>query len=285
MSGTWQPASARGWIDPPAGPQPSRPFFLHRQRVVEAEATVETVLAGRVRNSRMARLEAALLVADGALSARRLAQLATLAESSEVRRLVDQLNAAYDLDDSAFRVERVATGFQLLTRPEFAFWLDRVYNRQTELKLSVPAMETLAIVAYRQPITRSEIEKVRGVQCTETLKHLLDRGVIRIGGEEETLGRPYLYETTRRFLEHFGLNGLKELPYVERIRGDQPNDENSGDDSDREPDADDDDADGEDPADDDVADDVDARDDDESEDDESEDDESEDDDEDDELHE
>ena len=170
------------------------------------------------RNAKMARLEAVLLVADSALSRRRLAQLATLADTSEVRSLVDQLNATYDQSCSAFRIERVATGFQMLTRPEFSFWLDKLHQRQTTLKLSPPAMETLAIVAYRQPVTRADIEAIRGVQCTEMLKQLMDRGLVRIGGEEDSLGRPYLYETSRRFLELFGLRTLDDLPMAGRLR-------------------------------------------------------------------
>jgi len=167
------------------------------------------------RSAKMARLEAVLLVADTALSARRIAQLATLASTSETRQLVDQLNTAYVNSKSAFQIEQVATGFQLLTRPEFSLWLDRLHNRQSRLKLSTPALETLSIVAYRQPITRADVESIRGVQSTEILRHLLERGLIRIAGEDDSLGRPYLYETTRRFLEIFGLRDLDDLPNAE----------------------------------------------------------------------
>lgn len=170
------------------------------------------------RTAKMARLEAVLLVADGALAGRRLAQLATLADAAEARELVERLNAAYDAVGSAFRIERVASGYQLLTRPEFAFWLDKLHQRQGELKLSPPAMETLSIVAYRQPITRADIEAIRGVQCAEMLKQLMERGLVRIGGEDDSLGRPYLYETTRKFLELFGLRGLDDLPMADRLR-------------------------------------------------------------------
>src|SRR5690606_21786563 len=131
------------------------------------------------RSAKMARLEAVLLVADSALSTRRLAQLATLADAAEARTLIDRLNTCYDVADCAFRIERVAAGYQMLTRPEFAFWLDRIHNRQTELKPSPPAMESLAIVAHRKPWTRADIEAVRGVQCAEMLKQLLERGLVR----------------------------------------------------------------------------------------------------------
>ena len=166
----------------------------------------------------MARLEAALFVAEGALSTRKLAQLATLSDIAETRTLIEKLNAAYDRGGSAFRIERVAAGYQMLTRPDFAPWLNKLHQRQSEWKLSPPALETLTIVAYRQPITRADVEAVRGVQCTEMLKQLMDRSLVRIAGEEDSLGRPYLYETTRKFLEMFGLRTLDDLPMADRLR-------------------------------------------------------------------
>ncbi len=171
-----------------------------------------------LRSAKMARVEAALLVSDGPLTARRLMQLATLADVAEARRLIDRLNLAYDRDGTAFRIERVASGYRLLTRPLFAFWLGKLHHRQAELKLSPPALETLAIVAYRQPMTRAEVESIRRVQCADMLKHLMDRSLVRIAGEEDTLGRPFLYETTRQFLELFGLRDLGDLPQAEVLR-------------------------------------------------------------------
>lgn len=170
------------------------------------------------RTPKMARVEAALLVADGALSTRKLAQFAMLADSGEARTLIDQLNVAYDQTRSAFRIERVATGYQMLTRPKFAPWLDKLHERQARLKLSAPAMETLAIIAYRQPITRADIEAVRGVASAEMLKQLMERGLVRITGEDDSLGRPYLYGTTRLFLELFGLRSTADLPMADQLR-------------------------------------------------------------------
>ena len=171
-----------------------------------------------IRTPKMARVEAVMFVADVALSAKKLAQLATLADVAEVKRIVDQLNVAYDQDDSAFQVERVASGYRLLTKPLFSFWLGKLHQRQAELKLTPPALETLAIVAYRQPITRADIESIRRVQCTDMLKQLMERGLVRIAGEDDSLGRPFLYETTRQFLELFGLRGLDALPMAESLR-------------------------------------------------------------------
>ena len=171
-----------------------------------------------LRTPKMARVEATLLVSNGPQSARRLMKLATLADVSEARRLVDRLNLAYDNSGSAFRIERVASGYRLLTRAMFAFWLGKIHHRQAELKLSPPALETLAIVAYRQPLTRSEIESIRRVQCADMLKHLMDRNLVRIAGEDNSLGRPFLYETTRQFLELFGLTDLNGLPQADVLR-------------------------------------------------------------------
>ncbi len=220
----WQ-RSSRSWSSAGARPRVgsrsvgltdrSRQFFRQRDVVAESvgESTVESY-----RSQKLARLEAVLLVADSALSTRRLAQLAVLASPAEASRLLERLNQTYDAGGSAFHVERVATGFQLLTRPEFAAWLDRLHNRQLQLKLSTPALETLSIVAYRQPITRADIEAIRGVQSTDILRHVMERGLVRIGGEEDSLGRPFLYETTRRFLELFGLTDLDELPNAVLLR-------------------------------------------------------------------
>jgi segregation and condensation protein B len=166
----------------------------------------------------LARLEAALFVAEGALSARRLAQVATLVDAREVQPLVDQLNGAYDQTNSAFRIERVAAGYQMLTRSELSSWLDRIHHRQERLKLSVPAMETLAIISYRQPCTRADVEEVRGVQSAEIIKQLMERNLVRVIGEDDSLGRPYLYGTTRLFLETFGLTDLDSLPMAPALR-------------------------------------------------------------------
>jgi segregation and condensation protein B len=170
------------------------------------------------RTPRQARVEVALLVADGALSARRIAQCAALLDAGEAKQVVDELNAAYDATASAFRIERVGAGYQMLTRPVFHRWLDRVHHRQERLKLSNSALETLAVVAYRQPITRADIEAVRGVAAAEMLKQLMERGLVKIVGEDDSLGRPYLYGTTRQFLEAYGLRSLEDLPLAENLR-------------------------------------------------------------------
>jgi len=166
----------------------------------------------------LARLEAALFVAEGALTARKLAQFAALPEPSAIPAMIDELNASYEASLSAYCIERLATGYQFMTRPVFARWLDKIHERQARLKLSPPAMETLTIIAYRQPLTRADLEEVRGVQSTELLKQLMDRGLVKVVGEHESLGRPYLYGTTRLFLETFGIRSLDDLPMSDQLR-------------------------------------------------------------------
>lgn len=177
------------------------------------------------RSRKLARVEAVLLVADGAMSLRKLAQFATLADVAEARQLVTELNDAYDTTGSAFRIDQVASGYRLMTRPQFALWLDRLHNRQARAKLTPPMLETLSIVACQQPVTRAEVEKIRGVQSSEMLKQLMDRGLARITGEDDSLGRPFLYGTTRQFLEEFGLGSLNDLPVDASLRRTRERDE------------------------------------------------------------
>lgn len=221
-SSAW-PANAT-WID---GDDADSERFLKR-RGATATVGAEKLDDGPTgpvaarRSGKMARLEAVLLVADVPLPPRKLATFASLADATEARTLMARLNRVYDQSGTPFRVERVAAGYRLLTRPEYAIWLGKLHQREAELKLSPVALETLAIIAYRQPMTRADVEAVRGVQCSEMIKQLMDRGLVRIGGEDDSLGRPFLYETTRKFLELFGLQDLSDLPQAERLRKQPP---------------------------------------------------------------
>ena len=189
-----------------------------RSRAVATTLRFDSTLSKQVRTPKQARLEAALFVAESALSAKKLAQIAVLADTREALEIIQQLNAGYDATYSAFRIEQVAAGFRLLTRSDLAPWLDRVHERQARLKLSPPLLETLAIIAYRQPCTRADVESVRGVQSAEIIKQLMERNLVRVVGEDDSLGRPYLYGTTRLFLETFGLSDLSDLPWSSRLR-------------------------------------------------------------------
>jgi segregation and condensation protein B len=167
------------------------------------------------RDSRLAQVEAALLAADEPLTLRRLLTATGLTENSEVRQLVQRLQALYEQDGTAFQIEELAGGFQLLTRPEYHPWLSRLRRAGNDMRLSAAARETLAIVAYRQPITRADVEAIRGVQSADMLHQLMEKGLVRIAGREESLGRPVLYATTRKFLQVFGLRNLRDLPQAE----------------------------------------------------------------------
>jgi len=181
-----------------------------------------------VRDTETARLEAVLLIAREPHGSRKLAQLAGLSDGTKTRTLVRTLNRMYDSQGSAFRVEEVAGGFQLLSRAKFAPWLRRLHAAPVELRLSAPAMETLAVVAYRQPVLRADVEAVRGVQCGEMLRQLIERDLVRIAGRSEELGRPFLYATSKRFLQIFGLRHLDELPKAELLRIATPNSDSQG---------------------------------------------------------
>lgn len=187
------------------------------------------------RDASTARLEAVLFLSHEPINTRKLAQLANLADGTEARTLVRRLNDWYDAAGSAFRAEEVAGGFQLLSRPQFAGWLRKgglsavspaagvtAAGSSGEVRLSAPALETLAVVAYRQPVMRSEIEAIRGVDCGEILRQLMERGLVRTAGRAHELGRPYLYSTTRRFLQVFGLKHLDDLPRAEQFRAAVP---------------------------------------------------------------
>ncbi|HEX4146279.1 MAG TPA: SMC-Scp complex subunit ScpB [Pirellulales bacterium] len=167
----------------------------------------------------MARLEAIMFLAREPLSTRRLAQLAGLADGTEARTLIRRLNRLYDGGGSPLRAEELAGGFQLLSRAGFGAWLRRLNPAPVESRLSGPALETLAIVAYRQPVLKAEIDSLRGVDCGEIVRQLMDRDLVRMIGRARDLGRPYLYGTTKRFLRVFGLRGLDDLPRAAELRG------------------------------------------------------------------
>lgn len=195
-------------------PRNHQPPALHRFFLDDREAASLGELA---RDRPLALVEAALLAADEPLSLRRLAAAAGLTGNSEVRRLVQRLQTLYEQDGSAFQVEELAGGFQLLTRPEHHPWLARLHRAGNEMRLTAAARETLAIVAYRQPITRADVEAIRGVQSADMLHQLMEKSVVRIAGRDESLGRPVLYGTTKKFLQAFGLRSLRDLPQAEEL--------------------------------------------------------------------
>ena len=165
------------------------------------------------------RLEAVLFLSQQPLNSRKLSQNAGLEDGTQARTLVKQLNQFYDRVGRSFHVKQIAGGYQLMTRPQFAGWLRRLEYLPKMVRLSPPALETLAVVAYRQPVVKADIEAIRGVSCGEILRQLMERDLVRISGRSEELGRPFLYSTTIQFLKNFGLASLDALPRADHLRG------------------------------------------------------------------
>jgi segregation and condensation protein B len=137
---------------------------------------------------------------------------------AQIREAIYHLERDYEATARSFEVRESAAGWQLVTRADFAPWLRQIFPENRHARLSAPAMETLAIIAYRQPITRADLEAVRGVAVDGVMQTLLDRGLVRIAGRADISGRPLLYETTQFFMEHFGLKNLDELPNASELR-------------------------------------------------------------------
>jgi len=160
-------------------------------------------------------VEALLLSTDEPLPAPRIAQLLGIGDGGDVKRHIEILNERYAQGGASFRIESIAKGFQLLTLPAYNHWISKLHKARADSRLSMAALETLAIVAYKQPILRANIEAIRGVAVGDMLVRLRDMNLVRIAGRAEEIGRPLLYGTTTRFLEVFGLSSLKDLPKLD----------------------------------------------------------------------
>lgn len=162
-------------------------------------------------------VEGVLFASDAPLKAEEIARADESLDEDRVQEAIEELRTLYDESERSFQVMELGEGFQLLTRPELAPYLERFDTVPRPTRLSGPALETLAIIAYRQPIGRIEIEYIRGVQAAGVIRTLHDRDLIDVVGRAEGLGRPLLYGTTRRFLEHFGFATLDDLPRPEEL--------------------------------------------------------------------
>ena len=168
-----------------------------------------------MRRSRL--IEALLFASEAPLSAADLARADDSLDEDQVEGLVAELRNEYEVEERAFSVFEIAGGYQILTRPEYATFLERFDTVPLPTRLSGPALETLAIIAYRQPVGRAEVEDIRGVGAAGVLKTLLERELVEVVGRSEGLGRPLLYGTSRHFLEHFGFRSLDELPRSDEL--------------------------------------------------------------------
>ncbi|MDR2641229.1 MAG: SMC-Scp complex subunit ScpB [Planctomycetaceae bacterium] len=170
-----------------------------------------------IRGDFLSRVEAVLFLSREPLTLRRIGVLAELPDGVRVRQMLRELNQRYDKQHTAFRIMEVAGGVQLRTRPEFAPWLLRIQEVPIIVRISSPAMETLAVIAYKQPVHRAEIERLRGVQCGDLIRQLLEKNLVKIVGRSEELGRPFFYGTTKYFQQIFGLKNLSDLPDYEML--------------------------------------------------------------------
>ncbi len=168
--------------------------------------------------STMSVVEAVLFAADEPVTAGKLSEIVGAGGVRETKKHIQSLNDKYEQMDCAFRIEIIAGGYQLLTQSKYNPWLSKLIKVRSESKLTPAAMETLAIIAYKQPILRVDIENVRGVAAGEMIRQLIEKGVVKIVGRAEELGRPLLYGTTKKFLEVFGLGSLKDLPTLEEAK-------------------------------------------------------------------
>lgn len=163
-------------------------------------------------------LHALLFVSDRPMSAERLAEALGDIDKDVVANLLEELRERLEREDSPYTLREIACGYQLVTRPEFAPYIRRLLQIKKSNKLSRSALETLAIVAYKQPVTRAEVEAVRGVSVSHAFDTLQEKRLIKVVGVAEVPGRPKLYRTTDEFLVHFGIKSLKELPSMDEIR-------------------------------------------------------------------
>ena len=161
-------------------------------------------------------IEAVLFVADRPLSADQLAILIEM-DSDDIELLIHELQKEYDDTKRSFQIMEIANGFQICTRSEYALWIKKFYTTEISSRLSMSALEALAIIAYKQPVTRAGVEEVRGVISDSVIRTLLERNLINITGRKDAPGRPLIYGTTSDFLIHFGLKDLNELPSIDEI--------------------------------------------------------------------
>lgn len=163
-------------------------------------------------------LEAILFVSDEPLTLSRLHALVPDAKPSEIQEAIVLLRQEYEQTGRAFTVEEIADGFQMLTRPQYGDIITTIKKAKAEKKLSAAALEALAIIAYRQPIKRVDIEAVRGVQSGEVIRALMERGLVKIAGRDAIPGSPLMYSTSKEFLETFGLKSIEDLPRPEEVK-------------------------------------------------------------------
>lgn len=161
-------------------------------------------------------IEAILFSYDEPLLTNKLAEALGLdVKKEDVTNAIDELKAEYETNGKGFQIEEIAGGYQILSKPEFYDHISKLLKKSKEKKISNASLETLAIIAYKQPILRVDIEAIRGVQAGQMIRTLVDMGLVKITGRSEAIGHPLLYGTTKKFLRHFGLKSIKDLPELD----------------------------------------------------------------------
>ncbi|HAM35528.1 MAG TPA: SMC-Scp complex subunit ScpB [Elusimicrobia bacterium] len=167
-------------------------------------------------------LETILFITDHPLSLEELRKLTGVKDMPRLGALVDQIRQGFEDRASALQLVEIAGGFQMATRPSYGPLVRKLFAEKMTMRLSTAAHETLAIVAYKQPLTRAEVEEIRGVEVIASLETLLEKRLIKVVGRKETVGRPLLYGTTADFMRHFGLRSLEDLPPIDNFKAEEP---------------------------------------------------------------
>ncbi len=166
-------------------------------------------------NNLKSAIEALIFASDKPLTIEQINKVLGILDASSVRKSIDELKNEYEVQNRGLRIIEIAGGFQMITATSFTPFLKKLFKYRFSDKLSKPALESLAIIAYKQPLTKSEIESLRNVNVDGVMKSLVEKNLIRICGRKKIPGRPFVFGTTRQFLEHFGLKSLDDLPKMD----------------------------------------------------------------------
>lgn len=188
-----------------ADPKPAKQQVLFPEPEDDFKPTAESVI------------EAVLFGTNEPLTLLRLSSIVE-SDNATIKRHIDSLNKKYQANNNAFRIVKIAGGLEMMTLRPYNQWLSKLIRTRSDNKLSPAAMETLAIIAYKQPIIRVDVESIRGVSAGEMIRNLMYKGLVKITGRAEIIGRPMLYGTTKKFLEIFGLNTTKDLPKIDELK-------------------------------------------------------------------
>lgn len=162
-------------------------------------------------------IECLIFAAEEPITIRKLAEIIEGVDNARIEEAIAQLKKDYDMQGRSFQIEEIAGGYQLFTRSEYYEWIAKLRKKSGETKLSQAALETLAVIAYKQPVLRADVEAIRGVQSGQIIRLLMEKDLVKVVGRDESLGHPLLYGTTKKFLEHFGLKDIKDLPKIEEL--------------------------------------------------------------------